>query len=70
MHFYVYKHVFILKENRKITRFFLTLRDSDKNIVAFTNFHIFIKSGKNRKSKFKKIFFGKTIVKFKNKIKL
>lgn len=51
MHFYVYKHVFILKENRKITRFFLTLRDSDKNIVAFTNFHIFIKSGKNRKSK-------------------
>ena len=29
-----------------------------------------IEIGKNRKSKFKKIFFGKTIVKFKNKIKL
>lgn len=48
--FYVYKHVFILSDNRKITRCFITLRDKDKNIIAFTDFHKYIRTGKSRKS--------------------
>lgn len=50
IHFYVYRHVFILKDNRKIIRFFITLRDCNKNIIAFTDFHKYIKVGNNSKS--------------------
>ncbi len=48
--FYVYKHVFIMHNNRKITKCFITLRDKDKNIIAFTDFHKYIRIGQNGKS--------------------
>ena len=50
IHFYVYKHIFILKDKRKITRCFITIRDWNKNIIAFTDFHKYIQVGKLRKS--------------------
>lgn len=50
LRFYVYKHVFVLHDDRKITRFFITLRDNEKHILTFTNFHKFINVGKNKQS--------------------
>lgn len=50
LRFYVYKHVFILNNDHKITRYFITLRDINKTIVAFTDFHKYIRSGRCRKS--------------------
>ena len=50
IHFYVYKHVFILNNNRKITRYFITVRDNQKTIIAFTDFHKYIRIGRNQKS--------------------
>ena len=43
IHFYVYSHVFILQDKRKVTRFFITLRDWNKNIIAFPDFHKYIR---------------------------
>ena len=50
IHFYVYSHVFILQDKRKVTRFFITLRDWNKNIIAFTDFHKYIRIGNHSKS--------------------
>ena len=48
--FYVYKHVFIFSNNRKLTRYFITLRDNQKTIIAFTDFHKYIRIGRYQKS--------------------
>ncbi len=50
MRFYVYKHTLVLNDNRKIVRFFITLRDNNKNIIAFTNFHEYIRTARSRRS--------------------
>lgn len=48
LRFHVYKHQLVIGQDNLITRQFIVLRDKDKNIVSWTNFHNFIKSGKNK----------------------
>lgn len=46
--FSVYEHTLIIKNNLLVTRKFIVLRDIDKHIVAWTNFHKYLHSGKYR----------------------
>lgn len=46
--FSVYEHTLVIKDNQLITRKFIILKDSSKRIVAWTDFHKYIRSGKNR----------------------
>lgn len=47
IHFSVYEHTLIIKDNQLISRKFIVLKDSDNRIVAWTNYHKFIRSKKN-----------------------
>jgi len=51
MHFSVYEHRFIIKDNHLVTRQFIVLRYTDGSI-RFTNFHKYIKSPINRVKKY------------------
>ena len=46
--FSIYKHTFVIKDNQLISRSFIVLRDNDKHIVAWTDFHKYIRSSKNK----------------------
>lgn len=46
--FYVYEHTLVIMNDQLISRKFIVLRDSQKHIVAWTNFHKYIRSGKNK----------------------
>lgn len=49
--FSVYEHTFVIKDNLLISRKFIVLKDSDNHIVAWTDFHKYIRSGKNKYAK-------------------
>ena len=51
MHFSVYEHHFVIKENRLVTRQFIVLRYANGS-MRFTNFHKYIKSPVNRVKKY------------------
>lgn len=52
LRFYVYEHTFfVIQDNRLISRKFIVLRDADKHIVAWTDYHKYIQSGKNKRAK-------------------
>lgn len=46
--FYVYEHTLVIMNNQLITRKFIVLRDIEKHIVAWTDFHKYIRSGKKK----------------------
>lgn len=46
--FSVYEHNLVIKENQLISRKFIVIRDNKKHIVAWTDFHQHIRSGRNR----------------------
>lgn len=46
--FSVYEHTLVIKDNQLISRKFIVLKDTDKHIVAWTDFHKYIRSGKNK----------------------
>lgn len=46
--FYVYEHTLVIMNNLLISRKFIVLRDMQKHIVAWTDFHKYIRSGKNK----------------------
>ena len=46
--FSVYEHNLVIKENQLISRKFIVIRDNKKHIVAWTDFHQYIRSGRNR----------------------
>lgn len=48
--FYVYEHTLVIQNNQLISRKFIVLRDSQKHIVAWTDFHKYIHSGKYKVS--------------------
>ena len=48
IHFYVYEHTLVIMNNQLISRKFIVLRDNQKHIVAWTDFHKYIRSGKNK----------------------
>lgn len=45
---YVYEHALVIMNNQLITRKFIVLRDCNKHIVAWTDHHKYIQSGKNK----------------------
>ena len=49
--FSVYEHNLIIKDNQLISRKFIVLKDNSKHIIAWTNFHKYIHSSKNRLSR-------------------
>jgi hypothetical protein len=49
--FSVYEHTLIIKDNRLISRKFIVLKDNRKNIIAWTDFHKYIRSSKNKLSR-------------------
>ncbi len=49
--FSVYEHTLVIKDNQLISRKFIVLKDNAKHIVAWTDFHQYIRSGKNRLSR-------------------
>lgn len=51
IHFSVYEHTFVIKDNLLISRRFIVLKDIEKHIVAWTDFHKYIRSGKNKYAK-------------------
>lgn len=51
IHFSVYEHTLIIKENQLISRKFIVLKDNAKHIIAWTDFHKYIRSNKNRLSR-------------------
>ncbi|WP_313133215.1 hypothetical protein [Anaerocolumna sp.] len=44
--FSVYEHILVIKDNQLISRKFVVIKDTDKHIVAWTDFHKYIRSGK------------------------
>jgi integrase len=46
--FSVYEHTLVIKDNQLISRKFIVLKDTYKHIVAWTDFHKYIRSGKNK----------------------
>lgn len=46
--FSVYEHTLVIKDDQLITRKFIVLRDSQKRIAAWTDFHRYIRSGKRK----------------------
>ena len=46
--FSIYEHNLVIKENQLISRKFIVIRDKKKHIVAWTEFHQYIRSGRNR----------------------
>lgn len=46
IHFSVYEHSLVIRANQLITRKFIVLRKDKKNIIAWTDFHKYIGSGK------------------------
>ena len=48
IHFSIYEHSLVIKENQLITRKFIVLKRDKKHIVAWTDFHKYIRSGKNK----------------------
>lgn len=46
--FSVYEHTLVIRDNQLITRKFIVLRDSQKHIAAWTDFHRYIRSGKRK----------------------
>ena len=40
-HFAVYKHRLITKDGQQLSRLFIVIKDSDNDIVAFTDFHLY-----------------------------
>ena len=48
IHFSIYEHSLVIKENQLITRKFIVLKKDKKHIVAWTDFHKYIRSGKNK----------------------
>lgn len=51
LRFSVYEHQLVLSDGRLITRKFIVLRDLGTNtIVSFTDWHLYVKGGKNRLS--------------------
>lgn len=49
--FSVYEHTLVIKDNQLISRKFIVLKDNEKHIVAWTDFHKYIRSGKTRLSR-------------------
>lgn len=45
--FFIYNHLFVLKDNEKITRQFITYKDSE-GVLHFTDYHKYIKSPNQR----------------------
>ena len=45
-HFAVYEHSLVIEDNCLITRKFIVLKNSQNQIIAFTNFHKYVKEGK------------------------
>lgn len=48
IYFSVYEHSLVIKDEQLITRKFIVLKDNKKHIVAWTDFHKYIRSGKNK----------------------
>lgn len=48
LQFSVYEHSLVLGDNLLISRKFIVLKDNNKHIVAWTDFHRYIKSGKRQ----------------------
>lgn len=48
MRFSVYEHTLVLGDNLLISRKFIVLKDINKHIVSWTDFHKYIRSGRNR----------------------
>lgn len=48
IHFSIYEHSLVIGENQLITRKFIVLKRNKKQIVAWTDFHKYIRSGKNK----------------------
>lgn len=51
IHFSVYEHTLIIKDNQLISRKFIVLKDNAKHIIAWTNYHKYIHSSKNKLSR-------------------
>lgn len=51
IYFSVYEHVLVLQDELLITRKFIVLRDSEKHIVRWTDYHRYIRSSKNKYAK-------------------
>ena len=47
-HFAVYEHTLVFQEDMLLKRKFIVLKDNENTIHYFTNFHKYIKSGKNK----------------------
>lgn len=47
IHFSIYEHTLVIKDNQLISRKFIVLKDNKNHIVAWSNFHKYICSGKN-----------------------
>ncbi|WP_167956564.1 site-specific integrase [Anaerosporobacter faecicola] len=45
-YFSIYNHLLIIKDNQLISRKFIVLKDNNKNIVSFTDFHRYVRSKK------------------------
>ena len=50
LRFSIYEHTLVIKDNQLISRKFIILKDNMNNIVEWTDFHKYIRSGKNRLS--------------------
>lgn len=50
LRFSVYEHRLVLADGRLITRKFIVLRNTETNELYFTDWHKYVKSGKNRLS--------------------
>lgn len=48
IHFSIYEHALVIKDNQLITRKFIVLKRDRKHIEAWTDFHKYIRSGKNK----------------------
>lgn len=48
IHFSIYEHALVIKDNQLITRKFIVLKRDRKHIAAWTDFHKYIRSGKNK----------------------
>lgn len=48
IHFSVYEHTLVLKDNQLISRKFIVLKDERNHIIAWTNYHIYIRSNRRK----------------------